>query len=60
VYSVCLVGYGWSDKGDVAYSHDLWGAQIQDFIKEVTAATRRSFYRILARIRGQFVCLVYL
>jgi len=37
VYSLCLVGYGWSAKGDVDYSHELWGAQIRDFVQEVPA-----------------------
>ena len=44
MYSVCLVGYGWSAKGDVDYSHELWGAQIRDFIREVTASLRQGFW----------------
>lgn len=35
MFSLCLVGYGWSAKGDVAYSHELWGAQVADFVREV-------------------------
>lgn len=35
VYSLCLLGYGWSPKAVVPYSMDMWGQQVADFIKEV-------------------------
>eukprot|EP00286_Rhodomonas_abbreviata_P003916 CAMPEP_0181347550 /NCGR_PEP_ID=MMETSP1101-20121128/33938_1 /TAXON_ID=46948 /ORGANISM="Rhodomonas abbreviata, Strain Caron Lab Isolate" /LENGTH=285 /DNA_ID=CAMNT_0023459771 /DNA_START=189 /DNA_END=1047 /DNA_ORIENTATION=+ len=35
VYSLCLLGYGWSPKAVVPYSMDIWGQQVADFIAEV-------------------------
>lgn len=35
VYSLCLLGYGWSPKADVPYSMDMWGQQVADFLSEV-------------------------
>ena len=31
VYSLCLLGYGWSPKVVTPYSGELWGAQVADF-----------------------------
>eukprot|EP00471_Norrisiella_sphaerica_P011560 CAMPEP_0184503032 /NCGR_PEP_ID=MMETSP0113_2-20130426/51641_1 /TAXON_ID=91329 /ORGANISM="Norrisiella sphaerica, Strain BC52" /LENGTH=354 /DNA_ID=CAMNT_0026892439 /DNA_START=241 /DNA_END=1305 /DNA_ORIENTATION=- len=36
VYSICMLGYGWSDKSPCApYSPEFWGTQVADFVKEV-------------------------
>lgn len=35
VYSLCLLGYGWSPKVVTPYSGELWGAQVADFVREV-------------------------
>ena len=31
VFSLCLLGYGWSPKAVVPYSGEVWGAQVADF-----------------------------
>lgn len=35
VYSMCLLGYGWSDRAVLQYSGEVWAAQINDFLKQV-------------------------
>eukprot|EP00913_Durusdinium_trenchii_P010360 g9714.t1 len=35
VYSLCLLGYGWSDRAILPYSGEVWAAQINDFLREV-------------------------
>mmetsp|Transcript_90 Transcript_90/g.147 ORF Transcript_90/g.147 Transcript_90/m.147 type:complete len:406 (+) Transcript_90:123-1340(+) len=36
VYSICLLGYGWSDKDPEApYSADLWAEQVASFTRDV-------------------------
>mmetsp|Transcript_14991 Transcript_14991/g.17975 ORF Transcript_14991/g.17975 Transcript_14991/m.17975 type:complete len:428 (-) Transcript_14991:141-1424(-) len=36
VYSLCLLGYGWSDKSPHApYSAEFWASQVADFVKDV-------------------------
>uniref|UniRef100_A0A7S0D5A7 AB hydrolase-1 domain-containing protein n=1 Tax=Amorphochlora amoebiformis TaxID=1561963 RepID=A0A7S0D5A7_9EUKA len=36
VYSLCLLGYGWSDKApDAPYSAEFWGNQVSSFMQEV-------------------------
>jgi len=36
VYSLCLLGYGWSDKSTTApYSAEFWATQVADFIRDV-------------------------
>ncbi len=36
VYSLCLLGYGWSPKVVTPYSGELWGAQVADFGKALS------------------------
>ena len=35
VYAVCLVGYGLSEKANVAYSIPFWASQVSDFLQNV-------------------------
>eukprot|EP00470_Lotharella_oceanica_P004676 CAMPEP_0170175684 /NCGR_PEP_ID=MMETSP0040_2-20121228/8719_1 /TAXON_ID=641309 /ORGANISM="Lotharella oceanica, Strain CCMP622" /LENGTH=397 /DNA_ID=CAMNT_0010417751 /DNA_START=95 /DNA_END=1288 /DNA_ORIENTATION=- len=36
VYSLCLLGYGWSDKAPTApYSAEFWADQVASFVREV-------------------------
>lgn len=35
VYSICLLGYGWSEKAVCDYSGDMWGEQVVDFVHEI-------------------------
>lgn len=35
VYSMCLLGYGWSDRAVLQYSGEVWAAQINDFLAQV-------------------------
>jgi len=38
VYSICLLGYGWSDKPPMQYSGEVWAKQVADFCREVVGA----------------------
>lgn len=35
VYAVDLLGFGWSEKPDIAYDGDLWRDQLRDFCQEI-------------------------
>jgi len=35
VYSVCLLGYGWSPRVKLRYSLEVWATQVNAFLKEV-------------------------
>jgi len=39
VYSLCLLGYGWSDKPPLEYSGEVWAKQVADFCREVVGTT---------------------
>eukprot|EP00438_Fugacium_kawagutii_P027758 Skav215991 [mRNA] locus=scaffold4693:58793:63189:+ [translate_table: standard] len=39
VYSVCLLGYGWSDRAVLQYSGEVWSAQINDFLNQVAGGS---------------------
>lgn len=35
VYSLCLIGYGWSPRVVLYYKGEVWAAQLNDFLREV-------------------------
>lgn len=35
VFSLCLLGFGWSPRVVLRYSGEVWAAQINDFVREV-------------------------
>lgn len=35
VYSLCLLGYGWSPRAVLRYTGEIWAAQIEDFLRHV-------------------------
>eukprot|EP00931_Biecheleriopsis_adriatica_P054488 TRINITY_DN32075_c0_g1_i1.p1 TRINITY_DN32075_c0_g1~~TRINITY_DN32075_c0_g1_i1.p1 ORF type:complete len:447 (+),score=34.87 TRINITY_DN32075_c0_g1_i1:82-1341(+) len=35
VYSICLLGYGWSPRAVLPYTGEVWAAQINDFLRDV-------------------------